>query len=126
MTVVNALSSEALPGVLGNRGNRAFISGEQGNKGQILRGTGEQTNLFKGNKGKGTPLEGLSFYEPFNMVLCVCERGSFGLNGRMRLLVWALSASSLLHIGKHCRPRPDAAKRGVSSGSPLFAYRMFY
>ena len=30
---------EALPGVLGNRGNREFISGEQGNKGQILRGT---------------------------------------------------------------------------------------
>ena len=34
--------NEALPGVLGNRGTRAFISGEQGNKGQILRGTGEQ------------------------------------------------------------------------------------
>ena len=33
---------EALPGVLGNRGKGAFISGEQGNKGQILRGTGEQ------------------------------------------------------------------------------------
>ena len=72
---------EALPGVLGNKGNRAFISGEQGNKGQILRGTGEQrqywgtgnirkqifdfleigeqANLFQGNKGKGTPLGGL-------------------------------------------------------------------
>ena len=69
-------NSEALPGVLGNRGNRAFISGEPGNKGQILRGTweqrqywgtgnikqifdfwgtGEQANLFQGNKGKGTP-----------------------------------------------------------------------
>ena len=68
---------EALPGVLGNRGNRAFISGEQGNKGQILKGTreqrqfwgtgnirkhvfdffgtGEQANLFQGNKGTGTP-----------------------------------------------------------------------
>ena len=68
---------EALPGVLGNRGTRAFISGEQGNKGQILRGTGEQrqywgtgnirkqifdfwgtgeqANLFQGNKGTGTP-----------------------------------------------------------------------
>ena len=76
-------SNEALPGVLGNRGNRAFISGEQGNKGQILRGTeeqrqywgtgnirkqifdfwgtGEQANLFQGNKGTGThPWEGLS------------------------------------------------------------------
>ena len=74
---------EALPGVLGNRGTRAFISGEQGNKGQILRGTGEQrqylgtgnirkqifdfwgtggqANLFQGNKGTGTPpLEGLT------------------------------------------------------------------
>ena len=69
------LENEALPGVLGNRGNRAFISGEQGNKGQILRGTGEQrqywgtrnikkhifdfwgtgeqANLFQGNKGTG-------------------------------------------------------------------------
>ena len=65
---------------MGNRGNRAFISGEQGNKGQILRGTGEQrpywgtgnirkqifdfggtgeqANLFQGNKGTGTPLGG--------------------------------------------------------------------
>ena len=68
---------EALPGVLGNRGNRKFISGEQGNIGQILRrtgeqrqywgtgnirkhifnywGTGEQANLFQGNKGTDTP-----------------------------------------------------------------------
>ena len=30
---------EALPGALGSRGNGAFISGEQGNRGQILRGT---------------------------------------------------------------------------------------
>ena len=67
---------EALPGVLENRGKRVFISGEQGNKGQILRGTGEQrqywgtgnirkqifdiwgtgeqANLFQGNKGTGT------------------------------------------------------------------------
>ena len=37
---------EALPGVLGNRGNGAFISGEQGNKGQILRGTGEQRQYW--------------------------------------------------------------------------------
>ena len=64
-----------------------FISGEQGNKGQILRGTGEQrqywgtgnirkqifdfwgtgeqANLFQGNKGTGTPpppLGGPPFY----------------------------------------------------------------
>ena len=65
------------PRGFGNRGNRAFISGEQGNKGQILRGTGEQrqywgtgnirkqifdfwgtgeqANLFQGNKETGTP-----------------------------------------------------------------------
>ena len=72
--------TETLPGVLGNKGKRVFISGEQGNKGQILRGTGEQrqywrtgnirkqifnfwgtreqANLFQGNKGTGTPLGG--------------------------------------------------------------------
>ena len=64
-------------GFFGNRGNRAFISGEQGNKGQIFRGTGEQrqywgtgnirkqifdfwgtgeqANLIQGNKGTDTP-----------------------------------------------------------------------
>ena len=36
---IQSSKGEALPGVLGNRGTRAFISGEQGNKGQILRGT---------------------------------------------------------------------------------------
>ena len=72
--------NEALPGVLGNRGKRVFVSWEQGNKCQILRGTGEQrqywgirnirkqifdflgtgehANLFQGNKGTGTPLGG--------------------------------------------------------------------
>ena len=71
------MCNEALPGVLGNRGTRVFISGEQGNKGKILRGTGEQrqywgtgnirkqifyfwgtgeqANLFQGNKGTGIP-----------------------------------------------------------------------
>ena len=75
-----SISDEALPGVLGNRGKRVFISGGQGNKCQILRGTGEQrqywgignirkqifdfwgtgeqANLFQGNKGTGTPLGG--------------------------------------------------------------------
>ena len=38
--------NEALPGVLGNRGKRVFISGEQWNKGQILRGTGEQRQYW--------------------------------------------------------------------------------
>ena len=33
---------EALPGILGNRGIRSFISGEQGNKSLKLKGTGEQ------------------------------------------------------------------------------------
>ena len=40
------LINEALPGVLGNRGTRAFISGEHGNKGQFLRGTGEQRQYW--------------------------------------------------------------------------------
>ena len=31
--------TEALPGVWGNREKRTFISGEEGNKGQVLRGT---------------------------------------------------------------------------------------
>ena len=61
----------------GEQGKRVFISEEQGNKGQIVRGTGEQrqywgtgnirkqifdfggtgeqANLFQGNKGTGTP-----------------------------------------------------------------------
>ena len=65
---------EALEGVLGNRGKGYLF---QGNKGQILRGTGEQrqywgtgnirkqifdfrgtgeqANLFQRNKGTGTP-----------------------------------------------------------------------
>ena len=37
---------EALQGVLGNRGKGVFISGEQGNKGQILRRTGEQRQYW--------------------------------------------------------------------------------
>ena len=78
---VSVFISEALPGVFGNRENRAFFSGEQGNKGQILRGTGDQRQYwgagnirkqisifgeqgnksiyFSGNKGAGTPWEGL-------------------------------------------------------------------
>ena len=39
-------NDEALPGVWGNRGTRAFISREQGNKGQFLRGTGEQRQYW--------------------------------------------------------------------------------
>ena len=37
---------EALPGFFWKRGKRVFISGEQGNKGQILRGTGEQRQYW--------------------------------------------------------------------------------
>ena len=80
---------EALPGVLGNRGTRAFISGEQGNKGQILKGTGEQrqywgtgnirkqifdfwgtgeqANLFQGNKEQVPPLGGPHHYLPLKI-----------------------------------------------------------
>ena len=65
------INIEALPGILGNRGIRPFISGEQGNKSitERNRGTkavlsnqdfdfGEQMKLpifFQGNKGTGTP-----------------------------------------------------------------------
>ena len=35
-------------------------------------------------------------------------------------------ASFLWDIGKQCKPRTDAAIRGVWSGSSLFAYRRFY
>ena len=38
-------NDEALQGVLGNRGTRAFISGEQGNKGQFLRKQGNKDNI---------------------------------------------------------------------------------
>ena len=41
---------EAIPGVLGNREIRAFISGAQGNKGLKMRVTGEQRQF--GNIGK--------------------------------------------------------------------------
>ena len=69
--------NEALPEVLGNRGKRASISGEQENKCQILRrageqrqywgtgnirkqifdfwGTGEQANSFLGEQGNRYP-----------------------------------------------------------------------
>ena len=72
-----ATNAEALPRALGNR---AFISGEQGNKGKILRGTGEQRQYwgtgnirkqifgeqgnkpiyFRGAKEQVPPLEGLN------------------------------------------------------------------
>ena len=35
-----------LPGVLGNKGIRPFISGEQGNKSPKLKGTGEQRQVW--------------------------------------------------------------------------------
>ena len=37
--------NEALPGVLGNRGIRPFISGEQGNKSLKLKGKGNKGNF---------------------------------------------------------------------------------
>ena len=41
---------ETLPGLLGNRGIRSFISGEQGNKSLKLKETGEQRQFWgKGN-----------------------------------------------------------------------------
>ena len=53
MSKTKSPNYEALPGVLGNRGKRVFILGEQGNKGQILRGIGEQRQYWgTGNIGK--------------------------------------------------------------------------
>ena len=65
---------EAFRRVLGNRGKRTIFSGEQGNKGLKIRGTGEHRQFlgtgnienqdfvfwgnkafFRGNKGRGTP-----------------------------------------------------------------------
>ena len=44
---------EALPGVLGSRGTRAYFSGEQMNKGPKMRGTGEQRQFWgTGNREK--------------------------------------------------------------------------
>ena len=40
------MSNEALPGVLGNREIRPFISGEQGNKSLKLKATGEQMQFW--------------------------------------------------------------------------------
>ena len=37
---------EVLPGVLGNRGIRPSISGDQGNKSLKLKGTGEQRQFW--------------------------------------------------------------------------------
>ena len=57
------LSDEAFPGILGNRGIRPSISGEQGNKSLKLKGKGEQRQFwgtrenayfFQGNKGTDT------------------------------------------------------------------------
>ena len=58
---------EALPGVLGNRGKRAFISGEQDNKVQMFRGTktiiGNKEHKktifrFRGNSGTSQFISG--------------------------------------------------------------------
>ena len=38
--------NEALPGIFGNWGARAYISGEQGNEGLKIRGTGEQRQFL--------------------------------------------------------------------------------
>ena len=42
--------TEALLGVLEYRRKRAFISGEQGNKGQIMSGTGEKRQYWEQGK----------------------------------------------------------------------------
>ena len=57
--VILYLNNDALSGVWGNRGKWAFISTEQENKGQNLRGTGEQrqywvTAMIRGVRKKAT------------------------------------------------------------------------
>ena len=89
-------SNKALE-VLGNRGTRACISGGQGNTCIKMRGTGtkailgnrehrkqdfwfggtgEQSNLFRGEKGTGTPRKGLNInlmiLVNIEMKLCKC------------------------------------------------------
>ena len=44
----------------------------------------------------------------------------------LKYLTRISQASFSWDIGKKCRPRSDAAERGVWSGTPLFVYRMFY
>ena len=46
----SATVNEALPGVLGNPGKGAFISGEQGNKGNFFRGTFILGQSLRGTK----------------------------------------------------------------------------
>ena len=48
-----------------------------------------------------------------------------GQNSQNLLTLISL-ASFFWDLGKHGRPRSDAAERGVWSGSTLFAYRNFY
>ena len=44
--VSNSVNQDKANTLFGNRGKRVFILGEQGNKGQILRGTGEQRQYW--------------------------------------------------------------------------------
>ena len=44
--VIGEQFSVMRPSLLGNRGTRAFISGEQGNKDLNMRGTGNQTQFW--------------------------------------------------------------------------------
>ena len=53
--------------------------------------------------------------------------GSFSLlTSSVRALTRISFPSFLWDKGKQYRPRSDAAQRGVWSGSPLFAYRMYF
>ena len=49
--IVSFRKKEALAGFGGNIGTCAFISGEQGNKGLKMRGTGEHRSKNEGNRG---------------------------------------------------------------------------
>ena len=92
--VKNDYIIKALPGVWRKRGIRPFILGEQGKKSQKLKGKGEQRQFrgtgntenqdfdfgeqgkmegdgFQGNKGTGTPREGLTISKKMKSTGCV-------------------------------------------------------
>ena len=115
---------EALPGVLGNGEKRVFIAGEQGNKGQILRGTGEQkqyrgkgnirkqifdfwgageqANLFQGNKGTGIPPGMASFLTGYqrlgNLNIVFYCRNIIGLMGKVAFQITEKDMFTYLQI----------------------------
>ena len=77
---------KALPGVLGNRGIRPFISVEQGNKSLKLKGTGEQRQFWVTGNIENQDFD---FWEQGKMPIFSGEQGNrhpFTLGGPQRLM----------------------------------------